>query len=114
MKTKVFLKYFVRGCSNKSSPLTTSTNSYFWHYVIHYIAKTHICDIDYRRDVSLCIAVWKEITEKESDEKKMKDNKKEVKMLLCISSYYSWKIVINNIYRPWVELVSSVFPNSIN
>ena len=31
-----------------------------------------------------------------------------------ISSYLSWKIVVDNIYRPGVALVSSVFPNAIN
>ena len=44
-----------------------SINTYFWHYVIHYIAKTlkvYDYDIDYRHDVSLCIRVWKEIIRK--------------------------------------------------
>ena len=35
-------------------------------------------------------------------------------MLLCILSYPSWKIVINNIYRPRNALVSSVFPNAVD
>ena len=35
-------------------------------------------------------------------------------MLLCISSYDFWKLVVDNIYRPWVALVSSVFPNATN
>ena len=42
----------------------------------------------------------------------MWNNEKElkVKMLLCIESYYSWKIAVNNVCRSWVALVSSVFP----
>ena len=35
-------------------------------------------------------------------------------MLLCISSYHFWKPVANNIYRPWVSLVSSFFQNASN
>ena len=35
-------------------------------------------------------------------------------MLLFISRYQFWKLVVNNKYRPWVALVSSIFPNAIN
>ena len=30
-------------------------------------------------------------------------------MLLYIQSYHSWKIVVNNVYRLWIALASSVF-----
>ena len=35
-------------------------------------------------------------------------------MLLCIQSYHSRKLVVNNVYRSCVALVSSVFPDAIN
>ena len=31
------------------------------------------CNIDYRRDVSLCMRVWKETIKKENNEKELKD-----------------------------------------
>ena len=40
------------------------------------------------------------------DKKKLK-NEKELRGLL-------WNAVVNNVYRSWVALVSSVFPNAIN
>ena len=38
---------------------------------MHYVAKTQKCtihDIDYRRNLSLCMRVWKKDNEKEKDE----------------------------------------------
>ena len=51
---------------------------YFRHYVIHYIADAQnaIYDMGYRRDVSLCMRVWKEMKEKKN--KKRRDKKCEI------------------------------------
>ena len=51
---------------------------YFRHYVIHYIADAQntIYDTGYRRDVSLCMRVWKEMKEKKN--KKRRDKKCEI------------------------------------
>ena len=35
-------------------------------------------------------------------------------MLPYFSSHHSWEIVVNNIFRPWVALLGSVFPNAID
>ena len=45
-----------------------STNTYFWHFVMHNIAKHVICDIDYRLHVSLCMRVLKKDNKKEHNE----------------------------------------------
>ena len=68
-----------------------SINTYFWHYIIHYIAKTlkvYDCDIDYRRDASLCIRVWKEIIRKKMMRWKMWSNEKEIKVNLWDAAMY--------------------------
>ena len=48
---------------------------------------------------------------------KEKENVKEIlfEILMCISSCHSERIIVNNnIYRPHVALVSSVFPDAID
>ena len=42
------------------------SNTYFGHYVIHYVAKLKVYDIDYRRDGSLCMKLWKETIKKKT------------------------------------------------
>ena len=67
-------------------------------------SKYMIYNIVYRDDVSLCMRAWKEILKKKKMKEKkckiMSNNWKIYEILLYISSYHSWRIVVSNIYRP--------------
>ena len=55
------------------------TDTYFWHYVIHSIAKTlEVYDIRYRWQtyVSLCVRVWKGRIRKHDEIKKCEITRK--------------------------------------
>ena len=46
-----------------------ATSTYFWHYIINFVAKIHkvyIMWYNYRCGVSLCMRVWKETIRKET------------------------------------------------
>ena len=91
-----------------------STNTYFRHYVIHYIAKTlKVYDMGYRL-YTWCFFMHESLKrdKKENDEKKKSKITRKLifGMLLCIYRYHSWNIVGNDVYRSWIALVSSVFP----
>ena len=69
-------------------------------YISDIFLKVHI---DYRCAASLCNRVWKEIIKKTMREKKIKITGKSQKIffeiLMSISSYHSWYIVVNNLDR---------------
>ena len=81
-------------CNFLGTAIKTFPIIYFEHYEIHYIEKNQNIRYtikDYKRDVSLCMRVFKEIIKKKTLKKMRKNQKTFFETLLCILSYYSWR-----------------------
>ena len=89
-----------------------STNTYFRHYAIHYVAKTlKIYDMWYRLQ-QWCFFVHKSLkrdNKKENDEiKKMWNNKKELKVNLWDIAVYLKLLFLNNSSQKCVYIMSCI------